>query len=123
PFLDQEIEELVEQIGPFLALGALRQDAVHGQPLVAAVGGDEHAAPVAADRAVMVVPAGDAVLDVFFDAGAFLGVLEALEHLGGAAVVGPGGDDGRQVVVAARVGIEVGADVDAGFAGIVDQAD
>src|SRR5262249_4156167 len=67
--------------------------------------------------------AGDAVLDVSFHFESFLRILEAREHLLGAAFVGPGGNDRGEVVVAARVWVEVGADVDAVFAGIVHQLD
>ena len=69
----------------------------------------------------MVVPAGNALADVLLHPLALLGVLEAFEHLGGAAFVGPGRNDAGQVVVAARVGIDVGLHVDAALAGVVDQ--
>src|SRR5215471_18634056 len=71
----------------------------------------------------MVVPAGDAALDVLLELDPLLRVLEAGEQLRRAALVRPRRDDARQVVVTARVGVDVRADVDAALAGAVDQLD
>src|SRR5262249_45067187 len=101
----------------------LGQDAVHRQTLVAVVRADEHAAPVAADGRVMVVPAGDPLADVLLQPRALRGVLESCQHFRLAALVGPGRQDAGQVVVAARVRIDVGADIDPALAGRVDQLD
>src|SRR5262249_19700603 len=88
-----------------------------------ALAGHEHPAPIAADGRVVVVPAGNAFLDVFLHSLPVFGVLQSRQHRGRAAFVGPGRDDARQVVVAAGVRIDVGLDVDAALAGLFDQAD
>ncbi|HVK17664.1 MAG TPA: hypothetical protein VM533_12010, partial [Fimbriiglobus sp.] len=71
----------------------------------------------------MVVPAGNAVLDVLLELLAVLWVLEPFEHLRDTAFVRPRRDDAREVVVAARVRVHVGLHVHPAPAGRLDQFD
>ncbi len=120
-FLGEDVEEGVEIIRRTVLAGG--EHAVHCQALVAALAADEHPRPVAADGGEVVVPAGDAAADLLLHPLAGRQVLQALDHLGAAALVGPGRDDAGKVVVAARVGVDVRLHIDAAAAGVLDEGD
>ena len=120
--LDQNVEQHVERVG--CLVGVPRgHDSIHRQALVASLAADEHPRPVAADRRVVVVPTRQTVADVLLQPGTERRVLQPLQHLGRPALVSPRRDDARQIVVAARVGIDVGLHVHAALASRLDQGD
>ena len=125
--LEQEVEEDVQRIDlPGARTAPRGDDPIHGLPLEALVRGaqvgvHQHAIPVAADGEVVVVPALDPREDVLLHAGPLRLVPEARQHRLSPALVSPGGDDARQVVVAPRVGVDVRLHVDAAGAGLLEE--
>ena len=75
------------------------------------------------DLLPFVVPVFAGGEHVFADAGAYSGILQALDHFGVTAIVGPGGNEGRKAVEPCGIGVGVGGDVDSGGARGVDLGD
>ena len=70
PFLDQEVQQFIQQVCIFLTGGTERHDAIHGKALEAVIASDQHPAPVSTHRGVVVVPALDSLHDVPLDPAA-----------------------------------------------------
>src|SRR5260370_2562147 len=71
--LDENVKQHVQAVRRAILAGG--HDAVQRETLIRPLAADEHAAPVAADRAVVVVPAWDAVPDLLLHAPALLALL------------------------------------------------
>ena len=116
--LDQKIKENVQRIGGGRhAFAFLGDHLVHGHAAILIVVADEHAAPILADCGVVVVPTGNTILDVVLQSLAVSRVFQPFKQLVAAAFMGPGWNDACQIVVAARVGIDIGLHVHAARCG------
>ena len=112
--VDQQVEQGVDA-----GLAHRGDHLVHALAFVLLVLGvrhrnQQHAVP-AAGGGVVVVPvrAGDAVIDLVFEARAQRGVLEALDQRPRSALVRPWRNDAREVVLSGAVGIHVRSDIQA----------
>src|SRR5262245_13324974 len=118
---DEQVDHDVDTVDGFLALGAQSNDAIHRQTAVFAWAAQLNARPVAADGGVVVVPARYPLFYLLLQPRTLLQILEAFQHLRRAALVRPRRNDARQVVVPARVGVDVGAHIDASLASGLDE--